>query len=546
MKALVVVALVVVSVSSLALGAQAADIAGRPVVLDEQGKLLPWASVDSPYDAMMKLAWSRFKTFPNEWNGLPTYYTYPRFIGTENEDRPFLSGIGWAHNPASLNAMIWDSALEYAAYTGDEEVIALSANYLKYHLLHGSTEPTDAWAQVPYASSDFGAVEFRGGDDKTYCDEGKECGIGDGIGIIEPDKVGELGHAYLQYYERSGDAEFLQAAIHCADALAKHVRAGDRNRSPWPFRVDAKTGTQIREEYTSNVLGPIRLFDKLIRLRLGSTETYASARQLAWNWLMQYPVQNNLWQGYFEDIAIQPEPGWNPNQITPLETARYLLQHPEMDPEWRTHVRSILEWVVATFAIDVVSHGVPEPGIQWGAEVISEQRWDMDKMGSHTARYASVQALWYEKTGETASREKAFRSFNWATYFFRDNGVVKSSLDEGTGYWFSDGYGDNMRHYLKGMASVPEWAPSRENHLLRSTSVVQQTSYERDRIRYRTFDPQGEEVIRVVSQPVQVRVGGNALEQRKTGEGYTLTPSGRNGFVLRIHRETGSEVEIRL
>ena len=128
--------------------------------------------------------------------------------------------------------------------------------------------------------------------------------------------------------------------------------------------------------------------------------------------------------------------------------------------------------------------GVPEKGLQWGAEVLSEQINDMDKMSSHTARYASVMALWYERTGDAEAKEKAFRSFNWATYSCRDDGLVKTSLDEGTGYWFSDGYGDYMRHFLRGMASVPEWAPARENHLLRSSSVVRSIKYEKQKIEY--------------------------------------------------------------
>ena len=44
--------------------------------------------------------------------------------------------------------------------------------------------------------------------------------------------------------------------------------------------------------------------------------------------------------------------------------------------------------------------GLHEKGLQWGAEVLSEQVNDMDKMSSHTARYASVRALWYEVTGD--------------------------------------------------------------------------------------------------------------------------------------------------
>jgi hypothetical protein len=47
---------------------------------------------------------------------------------------------------------------------------------------------------------------------------------------------------------------------------------------------------------------------------------------------MTYPVQNQVWTQYFEDVLIYPDYRTNRNQYSPLETARYLLQHPELDP----------------------------------------------------------------------------------------------------------------------------------------------------------------------------------------------------------------------
>ena len=88
----------------------------------------------------------------------------------------------------------------------------------------------------------------------------------------------------------------------------------------------------IREEYTANTIGPIRLFDELLRLKTGKTREYRRARELAWDWLMTYPVRNHVWTQYFEDVLIYPDYRTNLNQYSPLETARYLLQHPELDP----------------------------------------------------------------------------------------------------------------------------------------------------------------------------------------------------------------------
>ena len=449
--------------SSLTWAASAEKLFWHPVSLDAEGKLLAWPDGAAPYDEVITLAWNTFKRIPIQPNGFRTYITYPVFYGPNDPHHKLFEGRSWTHNPASLFAMLTDGAVQYYAYSGDAAVMDHIREMLDHHIARGSTEMTDAWAGVPYASADAEDPNYRGATDTRYQYE-EFLGRGDGVGYLEPDKVGELGLAYLRFYEYSLERKYLDAAQRCADALTRHVRKGDAGHSPWPFRVDAKTGTKVREEYTANAIGPIRLLDEMIRISEGDTASYQRTRQIAWDWLMKYPVQNNVWTQYFEDIYIYPDYRTNINQYCPLETARYLLEHPECDPDWRTHAKGMIDWVQAHFAQDSTTMaGLPEKGVQWGAEAISEQVNDMDKMSSHTARYASVLALWYKKTGDLEAKERAFRSFNWATYSCDDGGLVKTSLDEGTGYWFSDGYGDYMRHFSRGMASVPEWAPAQEN-----------------------------------------------------------------------------------
>jgi hypothetical protein len=54
--------------------------------------------------------------------------------------------------------------------------------------------------------------------------------------------------------------------------------------------------------------------------------------------------------------------------------------------------------------------------------------------------------------------------------------------------WLTDGYGDYVRHYLRAMASFPELAPDDQNHLLRTTSVIQNIDYGGSTITYKKFD----------------------------------------------------------
>jgi hypothetical protein len=164
----------------------------------------------------------------------------------------------------------------------------------------------------------------------------------------------------------------------------------------------------------------------------------------------------------------------------------------------------------------------------------------MHKMGSHTSRYASVNALWYEKTGDAAAKEKAFRSFNWATYMCHENGAVNDLAVEDQTIWFSDGYGDYIRHFVAGLGSAPEWAPPGENHLLRSSSIVQSVSYLPEEVNYQTYDSDSNEVLRLNFTPRRVLSDGQELPKRADLERAGWTFDAEQG-VLRV-RHLGSHV----
>jgi hypothetical protein len=510
---------------------QPSRIVGRAIRVDDQRKLLPWSTGPSPYAEVARLAWNALETrFPVQDNGLPTYMGYSRF---DPEDR---SGVGWPHNPAGLYAMLADSAVLWYEFSGDQAAVELVRGALDHQLAHGTTPAAWDWGSVPYASANPGDVDYRGADDE-WC---SFCGRGDGVGVIEPDKVAELGFAYLQFFELTGDPRYRDAALACADALARHVREGDDQDSPWPFRVYAQTNV-AREEYSSNVIGALMLFDELRRLGTGDVDGYARARSVAFDWLMRVPMRNDAWSGYFEDIEIQTDPAANVNQYSAMRTARWLLLHRDADPRWRDDVARLLAWVAQTFGGDTAS----ERGVQWGATVLSEQAADMAKMGSHTARFGATTALWYEATGDPTARDRAARSLAWATYTCGDDGIVAVGEDKNEGWWFSDGYGDYIRHFVVAMGAVPEWAPPREDHLLRSTSVVTHVHYAPGRVAWSTFDADATEMLRMSARPAAVTAAGEAIGERDSldDEGYEVQPLASGDVVVRVrHRRPGEVV----
>jgi hypothetical protein len=327
-----------------------------------------------------------------------------------------------------------------------------------------------AWGGVPYASAHPGTGIYFGAR-------------ADGEYATEPDKIAQAARAYVDFYELTGETRHLDAARHCADVLVAQMREGDATHSPWAFRVDVRNGRVI-EEYTADIIQAVRLFDELIRL--GGVK-YTTARDAAWNWILKYPMQNSVWKGYFEDIRFDPENA-NRDQLSPLETARYILQNPDRDPNWRADVPRLIEWVRENLGTAPFYTAVPT----------HEQKFCWHVMGSHTARYASLCALWAEASGDASYRERALRSFNWATYMASDDGTVTVGIDRPDYYnqcWFTNRYFDCVPHFIDGMAAMPETAPRDSDHLLHSSSVVHKIEYAPLRVRYRTFDAEASKVL---------------------------------------------------
>ena len=439
---------------------------------DSQGRLLPWYRPQAGlgYDRVLRLGW-RFieQQVPRDpRTGAKVYLNYAVFDGET------LRGLYWQHNPAFLNATFVDSLVSWYPYSGDRRAVRAVREMLDYQLAHGTSPAGWAWPRVPFATSCAGERRYG------RCLAGLPRRF---YGGIETDKVGMLGLGYLLFYELTGERRFLRAAVATGDALARHVRPGDATHTPWPFRVNARTGAVLDgAQFGGLVVGPVRLLDELIEIRAGNTAAYTRARDLAWSWLLKHQLNPdspawNRWAGFYEDVPNNPR---SINQASPTLTAQYLLSHESpaaVDPQWAEHATALLRWVRA-------SHGRGPFAGAWG---IDEQRapgkpgcCSRVGLGSTTSRWAAANALLYARTGDERAREQAVRSLSYATYFEAGNGRISCCGQRpGNTFWFSDGYGDYLRSFNWAMAAMPELAPKRQNHLLGSSSVVQSVAYSR-------------------------------------------------------------------
>jgi hypothetical protein len=503
-------------------------IAGRPVNLDEKGKLLPWPMPNDTGYSYSSYALSQWTILWDQHNRqkLPYLYCCFDFDRTTFELQP---DPHWANSTAYLRAMMEGFVERLYPYTGDEQTMIFLQSFVDYELEHGLTPEGYVWAQVPYASANPGAPHYSG-----WSNLGED--------FVEPPIVGEDGYAYLKLYEMTGNTKYLRAAIRCAEALVKNWKPGDAEHSPWPVRCYARDGKDSgggNGPYSANVIEPIMLFDELIRLNQGNVAEYQRVRGAVWEWFKTYPLANNVWVGYFEDTVASMG---NMNQVIPLEFARYVLLHPDKDPEWREHARKLIEWVKNT----------PKwpKYIVHGATVTTEQgngiRYCCNDPGqccdSHTSRLAAVEALYYAKTGETAYREDAYRSFNWVTYF---QGLSSAAHSPFAGqWWFTDQYADGPRRMMDSFWAVPEWAPADESHLLGSSSVVTKIHYSKGGVTYSTFDAASDDVLRLDFVPDFVTADGRPMERRKdlSAPGYTFDDT---THVMRIRHDAARAVDIQ-
>jgi hypothetical protein len=506
----------------------APTIAGHPVQLDGQGKLLPWPM---PND----IGYSYSSHFLTQWTILWDQYNRQRlhyFYCCFDFDRTTFElapDPHWVNSTGYLRAMMQGFIERLYPYTGDPRTLTFLQSFVDYELENGLTPEGYAWSQVPYASANPGAKRYTG-----WSQLGED--------YVEPHVVGEDGYGYLRLYEMSGNTKYLRAAIHCADALVKNYKPGDEDHSPWPVRLwarDGKAEGKPMGPYSANVIEPIMLFDELIRLGQGDVAGYTRVRGAAWDWFQKYPLANNVWVGYFEDTVPSMD---NMNQVIPLEFARYVLLHPEKDPRWREHAKQLIEWVKTTPKWPkYIVHGATVTTEQGNGSnfCCNEPNQCCD---SHTSRLAAVEALYFARSGDIAYRDAAFRSYNWVTYF---QGLSQNAHSPfSTQWWFTDEYADGPRRMMDAFWAVPEWAPADESHLVGSSSVVTKISYGKGSVTYSTFDPQSTDVLRLDFVPEFITADGKPLGRRKDLDqpGFVFDDSTR---VLRIRHDDARDLDVQ-
>ncbi len=510
------------------------------IVTDVDNHILPWYSPEpgKSYDFVINQVWNFWNAMRTDKNGLPYYMNHQVWRGDFNDRR----GVGGDQFAMALSS--WNL---FYAYSGDEAVKEEMKFIADYYLSH-SLSPADAvWPNIPFPYNTLIYSGIYDGDMVI------------GPGFTQPDKAGSFGLELVKLYKMTTttsypnvtDKRYLDAAIKIANTLAKHIKNGDENNSPLPFKVNAISGEigKLKDNagsgkdaelssYTSNWAGTMELFMSLIDLKVGNTADYQKGFDMLLNWMKNYPLKNNKWGPFFEDI-----PGWSDTQINAVTFAQFMMNHQEYFPNWKTEVKGIFDWVYKT-----VGNREWE---KYGVIVVNEQTAYQTPGNSHSSRQASAELQYAALTGVQTGVTNAIRTLNWATYMVDHDGKNCYPRDE---VWMTDGYGDYVRHFLRAMAWYPELAPPGQNHILSSTSVIQHAEYQpainkfyngpipSDKVSstmvdYRTFDKNSTETLRLSQKPAQVLVNQKPIPEtdKPVTESWTWKPMEKGGLLTVIH-----------
>lgn len=486
------------------------------------GSILPWFSADKgkSYDTVMMLVWNFWKNMETDSNGLK-YYMNHQVWRPEHDMR----GLGGDQ----INMALSSWGLLYA-YTGYPDIIENMKYLADTYLDRSLSDPSDKWPYLPYPYN-------------TEVHSGKFDGdMRNGKGITQPDKAGSFGYELINLFKITGEQKYLDAATKIAGTLAENIIEGDSLKSPLPFRVNAKTGEtgslfdnmgsgkKVKPAlYTSNWTATMMLFEELAKLDPVKKDVYEKSFNSFLEWMKEYPLKNNKWGPFFEDI-----PGWSDTQTNAISFAMFILQYRNLFPSWKENVRGIIDWTYR----ELGNHEYEK----FKVTVMNEQTVYRVPGNSHSSRQASVELMYGVLSGDTSFTENAIRTLNWATYTVASDGRNRYIRDD---IWLTDGYGDYVRHYLRAMAAMPELAPADKNRLLGSSSVVRSVKYLADRIEYITWDDSANEILHLISKPKSLTVNDRSInEETKTQkEEWSWQPLQKGG-ILNVYHNTGNTINI--
>jgi hypothetical protein len=484
-------------------------------VEDKYGVIAPWYNgQNGQFDFRVRVAADVLKRYP--WVNTdksvmagPHYVFNPRMgIDANNGAVKVLEATDTMNgNVGQRFKYLSEAAVKYYRYSGDPFLIGHLQIISDYILDYCLTDSNYPWPGFPIS------VPWKG----------KPYGQANEKGYIQLDLSAGIGLGMIRTFQLTGERQYLDAAKRWGDIFAEKCNYGvgaipwdryagkDSKCCPWDPKLP------IANIQTGGVANILIFLDELIRLGYtGHDGAIIKARdagraylhdRLLDEWYKADTWGRHYWDWDHPVQGILPT-GW---------VAQYLMDHKDLFPNWKNDVRNILSMYLNHACVNPESNG----GVYSGA-------WSYPEGPSCCGRSLDMCPIflscYFARYGvETESewgRELARRQIMLGTYHFRKNGIVEDNIDGGliTASEWSElvGMGPVMC-VLDTMQWLPEViGPARENHIMRSSTIVTEVCYGEGDIRYQTFDAPANtiDVLRLAFKPKQVKADGKKIKNR--------------------------------
>lgn len=517
---------------------------GHDAVLDRYGVIAPWYhQPNGQCDFRIRIAAESLKRYP--WtttkNAVASYPHYI-FVGqwkiasdgtiTPKDPGDWSNGDLGQRSTSVLRGMV-----DYYRYSGDPAAIA-HFTYMGNYLLDYCLTPADhSWPNFPI----------------SVPTKGKAYGKADPNGMIQLDICAGMGEGLLRAYQVTKNQRWFDAAKHWGDLFAEKCNM-NTNAAPWsryanpenaPWKDDPRGNLQ-----TGGVTMILSFLDELIRLGYsGKNQQIMTARDAGIRYLRDQLLPqwtlDKTWGFFFWDWLNEVQ-----NCSTTADAASYLIKNKELFPNWRNDARNILTLFLNRSSASPISGGDVFNGA-WAYPESSgcckRSFWYAPLM------VGAVMAQYGEVADDALMRELAYRQLILQTYDVHESGVSEDNIDGGVivnNEWFNIAHPWPLLWVQQAIGWLPEeLGASRENHLVRTSTVVDSIVYGNGTITYTTFDspPETIDVFRLSYVPTKISADGQDLLPRKDlkNNGYVIKKLPNGDAIVRIRHDGKKRIIVR-
>lgn len=317
------------------------------------------------------------------------------------------------HLPAAVDAF-----LDYRRSTTDaslQQTCLDRARQVADWVIAHSTPATDRYPYLPYQCVSQGRVGLHGGKPVDSPDQAHE-------NLVEPNKCGYMGLAYLRLYEETADVRYAEAA----ERIAETLRATQLPGGNWLYRVHATTGDAQGEVYTSTVIFAVAFMVAMDDLHPAGP--YREAKHASLSWLLDNPLSTFRWENMFDDTTYLPDYANTGNYDT-LFAGRFLLAHQDQDPRYLPLAEAIFRWIDDNFTLYTA-----DPWLSYlpYTPTVAEQWTYYWPMAGHTANWLLFLLPLSEATGREDIRQRAIGAANVLTQCMMADGRTTTYVPDAT------------------------------------------------------------------------------------------------------------------